>query len=330
MKLNPKKCTFGVEEGMFLGYKVNTWGLKLCPDKVDAVLSLSSLKFLKDVQKLNGKLASLNRGVQVNEAANSQASHVRPVNGKGGTYRLFGSNKRDDRSSCTDGSGAGLILTNPEGMEFTYALRFMFDATNNEAKYESLIARLRIAKIIEAVIPTEISMPTLRIAEVELVQNNEALEINLDLLEERREQATICEAKSKAKMEKYYNSKIQSTSFKPGDLMYCNNDASHAEDTCLCACLDAILTLNYASKLVGLPTWHFKEVWDGGRGYCRLKKEEKPCSEAGWFRREGLYTVYCVEFESGQGKKFAELASLVLTSIKGLAKSVLGGMEVSS
>ncbi|GKB32262.1 reverse transcriptase domain-containing protein, partial [Tanacetum coccineum] len=38
-----------------------------------------------------------------------------------------------DGSSCTDGSGAGLILTNPEGMEFTYALRFRFDATNNEA-----------------------------------------------------------------------------------------------------------------------------------------------------------------------------------------------------
>ncbi|GJW88822.1 reverse transcriptase domain-containing protein [Tanacetum coccineum] len=61
MKLNPKKYTFGVEEGMFLGYKVNTKGLKVCPDKVDAVLSLPSPKCLKDVQKLNGKLASLNR-----------------------------------------------------------------------------------------------------------------------------------------------------------------------------------------------------------------------------------------------------------------------------
>nr|GEY01811.1 reverse transcriptase domain-containing protein [Tanacetum cinerariifolium] len=29
-----------------------------------------------------------------------------------------------DGSSCIDGSGAGLIITNPEGMEFTYALRF--------------------------------------------------------------------------------------------------------------------------------------------------------------------------------------------------------------
>ncbi|GKA55086.1 reverse transcriptase domain-containing protein [Tanacetum coccineum] len=61
MKLNPKKCTFGVEEGMFLGYKVNTKGLKVCPDKVDAVLSLPSPKCLKDVQKLKGKLAILNR-----------------------------------------------------------------------------------------------------------------------------------------------------------------------------------------------------------------------------------------------------------------------------
>ncbi|GJV21147.1 reverse transcriptase domain-containing protein [Tanacetum coccineum] len=61
MKLNPKKCTFGMQEGIFLGYKVNAEGLKVCPDKADAVLSLPSLGCLKDVQKLNGKLTSLNR-----------------------------------------------------------------------------------------------------------------------------------------------------------------------------------------------------------------------------------------------------------------------------
>nr|GEW13038.1 reverse transcriptase domain-containing protein [Tanacetum cinerariifolium] len=47
-------------------------------------------------------------------------------------------------SSCVDGSGAGLILTSPEGTKFTYALRFQFTASNNEAKYEALIAGLRI------------------------------------------------------------------------------------------------------------------------------------------------------------------------------------------
>nr|GFB24605.1 reverse transcriptase domain-containing protein [Tanacetum cinerariifolium] len=66
---------------------------------------------------------------------------------------------------------------------------------------------------------------------IDIVQNDEALEINLDLLEERREQATIREAKSKEKMEKYYNSKIRNTSFKLGDLVYRNNDASHAKDS---------------------------------------------------------------------------------------------------
>ncbi|GKE46581.1 reverse transcriptase domain-containing protein [Tanacetum coccineum] len=61
MKLNPMKCTFGMQEGMFLGYKVSTNGLRACSEKADAVLSLPSPRYIKDVQKLNGKLASLNR-----------------------------------------------------------------------------------------------------------------------------------------------------------------------------------------------------------------------------------------------------------------------------
>nr|GFA33452.1 reverse transcriptase domain-containing protein [Tanacetum cinerariifolium] len=82
----------------------------------------------------------------------------------------------------------------------------------------------------EAVIPAEIGMPTLKIAEVDLAGNNETLEINLDVLEERREEAAIREAKSKVKMKKYYNSKVRNTSFKPGDLAYRNNDARRVED----------------------------------------------------------------------------------------------------
>ncbi|GKF20430.1 reverse transcriptase domain-containing protein [Tanacetum coccineum] len=51
-----------------------------------------------------------------------------------------------DGSSCIDGSGAGLILTNPERVEFTYAMRSRFEATNNEAEYEALIVGLWIAE----------------------------------------------------------------------------------------------------------------------------------------------------------------------------------------
>ncbi|GKD36366.1 reverse transcriptase domain-containing protein [Tanacetum coccineum] len=49
MKLNPKKCSFEMQEGMFLGYEVNTDGLKLCPKKADAVLSFPSPRCLKDL-----------------------------------------------------------------------------------------------------------------------------------------------------------------------------------------------------------------------------------------------------------------------------------------
>nr|GEU30829.1 reverse transcriptase domain-containing protein [Tanacetum cinerariifolium] len=76
------------------------------------------------------------------------------------------------------------------------------------------------------VIPAEIGMPTIRTTEVDIMQNDEALEINLDLLEEKREQTAIRKAKSKAKMEKYYNSKVCNTSFKTGDLVYRSNEAS--------------------------------------------------------------------------------------------------------
>ncbi|GKD99250.1 reverse transcriptase domain-containing protein [Tanacetum coccineum] len=61
MKLNPKKCTFGAVEGMFLGYMISLEGIKPCLDKTEAVLQLSSPRTIKEVHSLNGKLASLNR-----------------------------------------------------------------------------------------------------------------------------------------------------------------------------------------------------------------------------------------------------------------------------
>ncbi|GAV69900.1 RVT_3 domain-containing protein [Cephalotus follicularis] len=54
-----------------------------------------------------------------------------------------------DGSSCLTGSGAGLVLTNPDGWTLEYALRFKFKATNNEAEWEALIAGLTIAKHLE-------------------------------------------------------------------------------------------------------------------------------------------------------------------------------------
>ncbi|GJY79936.1 reverse transcriptase domain-containing protein [Tanacetum coccineum] len=104
-----------------------------------------------------------------------------------------------------------------------WAQRTMIKSSNRETTFSLTYGT-------KAVILTEIGMPTLRTAEVDLTKNDEALEINLDLIEEKREQAAIQEVKSKAKMEKYHNSKVRSTSFRPGYMVYRSNDASHTKD----------------------------------------------------------------------------------------------------
>nr|GEU91250.1 reverse transcriptase domain-containing protein [Tanacetum cinerariifolium] len=82
----------------------------------------------------------------------------------------------------------------------------------------------------EVVIHAEIGIPTYRCVVVDVVYNDEELQLNLDMLEERRERAVIREAKSKLKMTKYYNARARGVAFKPGDFVYRNKDASHAVD----------------------------------------------------------------------------------------------------
>ncbi|GKA86885.1 hypothetical protein Tco_0808596 [Tanacetum coccineum] len=83
----------------------------------------------------------------------------------------------------------------------------------------------------KAVIPVEIGMPSLRCAEVNQAENDDGLLLNLDILEERREKAAVREARSKAKMERYYNAKVRNTTFRPGDFVYCINEASHIKES---------------------------------------------------------------------------------------------------
>ncbi|GJX48810.1 reverse transcriptase domain-containing protein [Tanacetum coccineum] len=80
----------------------------------------------------------------------------------------------------------------------------------------------------EAVILAEIGMPTYHTATVDTVHNDEELQLNLDLLEEKRERAAICEFKAKMKMIKYNNARVRDVAFRLGDFVYHSNDASHA------------------------------------------------------------------------------------------------------
>lgn len=61
VKLNPKKCVFGVRSGKFLGFLVSERGIDANPDKVKAALDLPEPRSVKDVQRLTGRMAALSR-----------------------------------------------------------------------------------------------------------------------------------------------------------------------------------------------------------------------------------------------------------------------------
>ena len=63
MRLNPSKCGFGVVSGKFLGFMVSQRGIEANPEKVRAIIDMTSPRTVKEVQKLTGRIAALNRFV---------------------------------------------------------------------------------------------------------------------------------------------------------------------------------------------------------------------------------------------------------------------------
>ena len=63
MKLNPSKCAFGVASGKFLGFMVSEKGIEANLEKVRAILEMASPRTVKEVQKLIGRIVTLNRFV---------------------------------------------------------------------------------------------------------------------------------------------------------------------------------------------------------------------------------------------------------------------------
>nr|XP_027118612.1 uncharacterized protein LOC113735828 [Coffea arabica] len=61
IRLNPKKCTFGVRSGKFLGYMISKEGVRANPDKIKAIMDMAPPRNIKEVQRLTGRMAALNR-----------------------------------------------------------------------------------------------------------------------------------------------------------------------------------------------------------------------------------------------------------------------------
>ncbi|KAL0319786.1 UNVERIFIED_CONTAM: Pro-Pol polyprotein [Sesamum radiatum] len=243
MKLNPAKCTFGVHGGKFLGFMISQRGIDVNPEKINVILEMKPPRNIREVQRLTGHLAALNRFIsrssdkglpffkvlkkienfqwtpQCQEAFEKLKGYLtslplltKPVEGEhlylylatsqgavsivltreearepnisgrmvkwavelsehGIEYRprpaikaqaladfmveLTDDEKETHQSwwklfvdglSTSQGSGAGVILETPQGERIQYALRFNFNASNNEAEYEALLAGMKLAQ----------------------------------------------------------------------------------------------------------------------------------------------------------------------------------------
>jgi hypothetical protein len=61
MRLNPAKCSFGVQSGKFLEFMLTNRGIEANPDKCQAIIDMRSPTSVKEVQQLTGRIAALSR-----------------------------------------------------------------------------------------------------------------------------------------------------------------------------------------------------------------------------------------------------------------------------
>jgi hypothetical protein len=61
LKLNLEKCVYGIQKGKVLGCLVSTKGIEANPDKIKAIMDMQEPTSVKEIQKLIGRVAALNR-----------------------------------------------------------------------------------------------------------------------------------------------------------------------------------------------------------------------------------------------------------------------------
>ncbi|KAK3017080.1 hypothetical protein RJ639_007011 [Escallonia herrerae] len=111
----------------------------------------------------------------------------------------------------------------------------------------------------DALIPVEIGLPSLRLTTHDPVQNEEDLRANLDLLDKRREQATVRLAAYKHRVSKFYDQRVRHRAFRVGDLVLRRIEASASREVV------GKLAPNWEGpyrvvKLAGLGAYHLEHI----------------------------------------------------------------------
>ena len=143
--------------------------------------------------------------------------------------------RRDHPGNPGRVSGSGPIskLENLNGKWVEYLLEVLwaYRTTRKSATRETLFA---LAFGSEAVAPVEVGHKSPRVDFASAEHNEESLHLNLDLLEEKREQALKRTKDYQRKTARYYDRKVRHNSFKPGDivlkkLMPAKKDPTHGK-----------------------------------------------------------------------------------------------------
>ncbi|XP_059635272.1 uncharacterized protein LOC132277429 [Cornus florida] len=177
MKLNLTKCSFGVGFGQFLGHVVNNKGIEVSPAQADALIKKAEPRTVKEVQALTGRIAALSRfisnpsdcckpffdttrrhgkqawGDEQQQVLTSLKEYIQnppllsaPELGEKLFMYLGVSSITTSAVLVRCEEGIGIKLQMPEGTTLSQVVRLKFSVTNNEAEYEALLARLKMAR----------------------------------------------------------------------------------------------------------------------------------------------------------------------------------------
>ena len=89
----------------------------------------------------------------------------------------------------------------------------------NDAKSATRETPFALAFGTEAVAPVEVGIKSPRFELTSEEHNDEALRLNLELLDEMREQVQRCTEEYQRKTARYYNQKVKPRNYMPGDLV---------------------------------------------------------------------------------------------------------------
>ncbi|XP_074282985.1 uncharacterized protein LOC141607527 [Silene latifolia] len=156
-------------------------GIEANPEQIKAILELQSPKFVKDIQKLTGRIAALKKFISKSSKRCKMAKWPVQLSTYDITFESrttiksqalvdfvadFSLNLESDFSKeanqlenkisyqewilFTDGesivrTGLGLVIKSPQGDIIAQAVSCEFKATNNKAEYKALITRLKVS-----------------------------------------------------------------------------------------------------------------------------------------------------------------------------------------